>query len=292
MKSDWVSFETEEAWYQKLQKHLSTALVYIIDSYITIEDIPKWLQRGLIRSENVAKVIARDIKLHLNKLLIERHQKFFVGRNKEAAKKLIDKIASNGDEKPLFICADLADSSAIKLAIQKARDQLGTIHTLINNAANDQRHTTLEVTEKLWDELMNINLRHQFIIAQALIPQMIGNGGGAIINMSSNCFLLPRMASYPCYSIAKSAIVGLTRSLASEFGANNIRVNCVMPGWVMTKRQINKWLTAEAEKELMQDQALKKKLYPPDIARMTLFLAADDSQMISKQCFIVDGGRV
>ncbi|OGO94460.1 MAG: 3-oxoacyl-ACP reductase [Coxiella sp. RIFCSPHIGHO2_12_FULL_42_15] len=216
----------------------------------------------------------------------------FVGRNQTAASTLIQNIQSAGHTPPLFLPCDLKKIKEIQSAIKYACQKLEDIRVLINNAADDTRHNTAEVTESFWNESCDINLRHQFFTAQALIPQMITNGGGSIINFSSNCFLLSRMSVYPCYSTFKAGIIGLTRALACEFGMHRIRVNCILPGWVMTERQIEKWLTPEAEKELLQEQALKQKIYPEDVARMALFLAADDSALITKQSFIVDGGRV
>lgn len=216
----------------------------------------------------------------------------FIGRNQQAAETLKARMVEHGYLAPLFIRADLKDIDAITAAVTLTKETLGDITVLVNNAADDQRVDTLDVTESLWNDLININLRHQFFMAQAVLPQMMKNKKGVIINMSSNCFLLSRMPHYSCYATAKAGIVGMTRSLAVEFGSYAIRVNCVIPGWVMTDRQIQYWLTPESEKELLEDQALKEKLYPPDIARMVLFLSADDSRLISKQCFIVDAGRV
>jgi D-xylose 1-dehydrogenase len=216
----------------------------------------------------------------------------FVGRNQDKGKQVCDKLVAAGYTAPLYIPCDVSDMAALKAAIKAAQDALGDITVLVNNAANDQRHTTLELDEVEWDALMAVNLKHQFFAAQAVLPNMIKNGGGSIINLGSNCFLLADIPVYPCYAIAKSAIIGLTRSLAREFGDKNIRVNGIMPGWVMTEKQISTWLTPEAEAETMQQQCLKQRLYPEDISRFVLFLASDDSKMVTKQMFIVDGGRI
>jgi NAD(P)-dependent dehydrogenase (short-subunit alcohol dehydrogenase family) len=136
---------------------------------------------------------------------------------------------------------------------------------------------------------MATNLRHQFFAAQAVKDDMIAAGGGSIVNLSSISFMLGQ-GGMPVYLTAKSAVVGLTRALARDLGPHHIRVNAVMPGWIMTERQIKLWLTPEAEAEMLRGQCLPEKLYPPDIARMVLFLAADDSRLVTAQNFVVDAG--
>jgi NAD(P)-dependent dehydrogenase (short-subunit alcohol dehydrogenase family) len=138
---------------------------------------------------------------------------------------------------------------------------------------------------------MAVNVRHQFFAAQAVRPQMRDAGGGSIINFGSITWMVGD-GDCPGYVTSKAAITGMTRALAREFGAEKIRVNCMLPGWVLTERQIKLWLNAEGEQQISDRQCLKDKLYPPDIARMVLFLAADDSRMCSSQNFIVDGGWV
>ena len=200
-------------------------------------------------------------------------------------------LAERYREKPKFIHCDVTDVAAIKWAVDEAYQRFGKIYVLINNAANDQRHDFLNITHDMWSELMGINLRSQIFTAQAVIPHMLRAKCGSIINMSSNCFLMAQNAEYPLYSIAKSAIVGLTRNLAREFGENGVRVNSLIPGWVMTDKQVEKWLTPEAEAQLLSEQCLKEKIYPDDICRVALFLASDDSKMITKQSIVVDAGR-
>ncbi len=156
---------------------------------------------------------------------------------------------------------------------------------------NDDRHTTESVTVDYWDNRMQVNLRHQFFAAQAVRPQMRDAGGGSIINFGSITWLVGD-PDCPAYVTAKSAIGGLTRALARELGPEKIRVNCVLPGWVMTERQVRLWLNEAGERQIAERQCLTEKLYPPDIARMVLFLAADDSRMCTSQNFIVDGGWV
>ena len=188
-----------------------------------------------------------------------------------------------------FEPADLRDIPALKAAIGNVRGQFGPITVLINNAARDDRHTIDEVTPEFWDERMATNLKHQFFAAQAVKDDMIAAGGGAIVNMSSVSFLLGQ-GGMPAYLTAKSAVVGLTRALARDLGPHRIRVNAIFPGWIMTERQIELWLTPESEAEMMRGQCIPEKLYPPDIARMALWLAADDSRLVTAQNFVVDGG--
>lgn len=216
----------------------------------------------------------------------------FVGRHAELGREVCDFVESETQNKPLFIQCDVTDVPALQGAIETAGAELGDISVLINNAANDKRHSVEEVTEDMWDSLMGVNLKHQFFTAQAAYPMMKRAGGGSILNIGSNCFLLSRIPGYPLYATAKAAIIGLTRSLAREFGPDQIRVNAILPGWVMTQKQIDQWLTPEAEAEAMEDQCLKERLYEGDISRLALFLAADDSRMITKQMFIADGGRI
>ncbi len=211
--------------------------------------------------------------------------------DESSAQQLIASIEQQNLPAPLFVPCDICDIPALKQAIVAVNAALGGIKVLVNNAGSDERHQTLTVTEPQWRKIMGLNLDHQFFAAQSVIPFMTELGGGSIINLSSNCFLLAQNSDYVGYMTAKAAIMGLTRGLAKEFGQQGIRVNSILPGWVMTKRQIEKWLTKESEAELLQTQALKQKLMPDDIARMALFLAADDSEMCSKQSFIIDAGR-
>ena len=188
-----------------------------------------------------------------------------------------------------FEPADLRDIAALGQAVAHVRAALGPITVLINNAARDDRHSIDQVTSEYWDERMATNLKHQFFAAQAVKADMIAAGGGAIVNMSSISFLLGQ-GGMPVYLTAKSAVVGLTRALARDLGPHRIRVNALFPGWIMTERQVTLWLTPEAEAEMLKGQCLPEKLYPPDVARMALWLAADDSRMVTAQNFVVDGG--
>lgn len=206
-----------------------------------------------------------------------------------AAEALIRKLGADGHAKPTFRRVDLTDIAALQAAIDEVREQLGPVTVLVNNAANDQRHRIEDVTVEFWDERMSVNLRHQFFAAQAVWPMMREAGGGAIINFGSVSWHR-KTGGMPAYTSAKAAVEGLTRSLARDLGPDRIRVNCVIPGWIMTERQMRLWLTHEAETDLLKAQCLKEKVYPDDVANLVLWLAADDSRMCSAQNFIVDAG--
>jgi D-xylose 1-dehydrogenase len=161
----------------------------------------------------------------------------------------------------------------------------------VNNAARDDRHSFETVTPEYWDERYAVNLRHQFFAAQAVYPMMKEAGGGSIINFGSTSWMMG-MGGMPAYTSAKSAVAGLTRGLARDFGPANIRVNGIAPGWIMTERQKSLWLTPEGEEELMKRQCLKRQLQPVEMARLTLFLASDDSSAMTNQTYVADGGWV
>ena len=190
-----------------------------------------------------------------------------------------------------FEHSDVRDIPALQAAIRRASDAVGPITILVNNAARDDRHTIDQVTPEYWRERFATNLDHQFFAAQAVLPDMEKAGGGSIINMGSTSYMVSDDA-FAAYKTAKSAVVGLTRALARELGDRNIRVNCLVPGWIMTQRQIDLWLTPEGEKELLKRQCVKRKLVPQDIANFTLFLGSDDSSAMSAQTYLVDGGWV
>lgn len=191
----------------------------------------------------------------------------------------------------LFVKCDLRDVGALKRAVDDVVAKLGPPLALVNNAARDDRHEIETVTPEYWDERMAVNLRHQFFATQAVAPHMKARKRGSLINMSSISWMLSE-GHMPAYLTAKSAIIGMTRGLARDLGPFGIRSNAVAPGWIMTERQIKLWLTPEGEAELMKGQCLKEKLYPGDVARMVLWLAADDSRMVTAQTFVVDGGWV
>ena len=215
----------------------------------------------------------------------------FVDIAREASEALVKAIAGKGLPAPLFIACDITDIPALQKAIAEAKQKLGPIRVLVNNAAHDQRHAIDTVTPEYWDDRYAVNLKHQFFAAQAVYKDMAAAGGGAIVNLGSTSWVIGQ-GGMPCYTSAKSAVAGLTRALARDFGPLNIRVNCILPGWIMTERQITMWLTPEGEEELMKRQCLKRKLVPEDIARVILFFAADDSSACTSQSYIVDGGWV
>src|SRR6478672_5127284 len=209
----------------------------------------------------------------------------FVDINEPASKQVAAKTGA------AFLKCDIRDVKAYQAALVAIAAKQGPITVLINNAAHDERHKLEDVTPEFWDDRIAVNLRHAFFAIQAVVPGMKKAGGGSIVNFSSISYHT-MTANLAVYQAAKAATIGLTRGLARDLGGDKIRLNSITPGWIMTQRQIDLWLTAEAEAGLMQAQCLKEKLYPPDIARMVLFLAADDSRLISAQNFVVDGGRM
>ena len=214
----------------------------------------------------------------------------FVDIDDAAASALVTKLRDAGHPAPHYQHCDLHDIGALRTAIADAARALGPITVLVNNAANDQRHDWTEVTPEYWDERQAVNLRHQFFAIQAVAPMMREAGGGSIINFGSISWHNAQ-GGMPAYTTAKAGVEGLTRGMARDLGPHGIRVNTVIPGWIMTERQITLWLTPEAEANLMQLQCLKQKVYPPDVARLVLWLAADDSRMCTAQLWVVDGGR-
>ena len=213
----------------------------------------------------------------------------FVDIAEQPSQMLVDTLSDRYGNKPLFIPCDVTDTDALETTIDQIAEQLGTITVLVNNAGNDERHDFKSVSPQYWDQRMQVLVKHQFFAAKAVYDGMQAAGGGSIINFSSTTWLMGE-GGYMCYTTAKAAIYGMTWSLARDFGPADIRVNAVLPGWIMTDRQLELWVTPEAEREIAEKQALKHKLYPADIARMVLFLAADDSAMTTGQGFVVDGG--
>jgi NAD(P)-dependent dehydrogenase (short-subunit alcohol dehydrogenase family) len=209
----------------------------------------------------------------------------FVDIDEAASKALAEKTGA------LFLKCDIRDVKAYQAAIAEAAAKLGTITVLVNNAARDDRHKLADVTSDFWDERMAVNLRHAYFAIQAVAPGMKKAGGGSIVNFSSVSYHT-MTADLSVYQAAKAAVIGMTRGLARDLGPDKIRLNSITPGWIMTQRQIDLWLTPAAEADLMKAQVLKEKVYPPDIARMALFLGSDDSRLISAQNFVVDGGRM
>ncbi|MBA5689821.1 SDR family NAD(P)-dependent oxidoreductase [Rugamonas apoptosis] len=218
----------------------------------------------------------------------------FVDIAREASEALCRRVAEAGHPAPQFRYCDIADIAALRQTMAELAGPGGLdgdFDILINNAANDQRHATGEVTPEYWDQRIAINQRPMFFTCQAVFEGMKRKGGGSIINISSISWHV-KGAGYPVYATAKAAVVGLTRGLAREYGAHGIRVNTVTPGWVMTERQLALWVDDAAEEEIKKSQCLPGKLMPAHIASMALFLAADDGAMCTAQEFIVDAGWV
>jgi NAD(P)-dependent dehydrogenase (short-subunit alcohol dehydrogenase family) len=188
-----------------------------------------------------------------------------------------------------FEACDITDVAALRQAIANIRSSIGPISILINNAGHDERHGTEEVTPEFFDDRIAVNLKHQFFASQAVLDDMKSLGGGAIVNMGSISWMIGN-GGMAIYTAAKSAVIGLTRSLARDYGPFNIRVNAIAPGWIMTKRQIERWLTPEGEARIMTQQCLKRKLVPDDIAKFTVFLASDEASACTAQHYVVDGG--
>ena len=206
---------------------------------------------------------------------------------------LVTNIEQSTGMRPWFRQLDITDIAALQSAIHDAAAELGPLHTLVNNAGNDMRHAPADVTPESWRNTMAINLDATFFAAQTaaeLMTKQDNEQGGSIINFSSiNALLGP--TNMPGYVAAKAGIMGLTKSLAKDFGGANIRVNAILPGWVVTQKQLDTWLTSEAEAAWMEQVALQKRLLPADVANLALFLAADDSSMMTGQSLTIDGGR-
>jgi NAD(P)-dependent dehydrogenase (short-subunit alcohol dehydrogenase family) len=195
-----------------------------------------------------------------------------------------------GDEDYWFRRCDVTDTRALEDSVREAASALGPIGVLVNNVADDTRHAAVDTDAEAWRRGLAVNLDPAFLCARAVQPGMKALGGGSIINISSiNALLGPAQLS--TYVAAKGAINALSKSLAREWGPDRIRVNAVSPGWVITDRQLKLWLTPEAEAEWMKLVSLPDRILPEDIARLVLFLAADDSRMITGQNLVIDGGR-
>jgi len=188
------------------------------------------------------------------------------------------------------IC-DLTNIEALQAALTKLASRLGPATVLVNNAANDDRHNWQDVTPAYWDERLQTNLRHQFFAIQCVAPGMIATGGGSIINMGSNSWH-ETGGGFPAYATSKAAVHGLTRTMARDLGQHRIRVNTVVPGWIMTDRQKDLWATPEALESQRQRQCLPDLIEPIYVARMVIFLASDDAFMCSANNYMVEGGSI
>ncbi|WP_334170973.1 SDR family NAD(P)-dependent oxidoreductase [Sinomonas sp.] len=213
----------------------------------------------------------------------------FVDLDEAAGAELAAGIAGRGDPEPFFQTVDVRDITALQGSILRASDHLGPITVLVNNAANDTRRGVKGIDPAAWDDGIAVNVRHHFFATQAVWPLMKAAGGGSVINLGSISAHID-LVDLPVYITAKAGIEGLTRTLARELGPDRIRVNCIIPGWIMTPRQLDNWV-GEAEREkILAAQCLPELLYPADVARLMLWLAADDSRLATAQTWVVDGG--
>ena len=209
----------------------------------------------------------------------------FVDLQQEAGAALVAEL----DDRVTFHRLDITDTDVLQQAVTDANERT-KLGVLINNAANDMRHAPSDMTPSQWRDCLAINLDAAFFAAQSAAPILAGNGGGSIINFSSiNAVLGP--SNMPGYVSAKAGLIGMTKALAKDYGADMVRVNAISPGWVVTQRQLATWLTQQEEADWMKQVALPKRLMPEDVASLALFLAADDSSKITGQNFTIDGGR-
>jgi NAD(P)-dependent dehydrogenase (short-subunit alcohol dehydrogenase family) len=211
-----------------------------------------------------------------------------------ASNALVQRLTASGGSDappPLYLRCDITDIAMVRECVARVEAALGPVRVLINNAARDDRQGMLDITPELWDRALAVNLRHQFFVTQAVARGMIAAGGGSIINMGSISWMRGRPGMVG-YTTAKAGINGMTRTLARELGAQNIRVNCLVPGAIVTERQQQLWLKPEDEQHFLDLQCLKFRLRPEEVARAALFLASDESRGITGQNVIVDAGIV
>ena len=215
----------------------------------------------------------------------------FVDIAREASAALCQSIAAAGWPVPLFRYCDLRDIPALQSIIAELAATIGDFDVLVNNAATDERHKLEDVTQEYWDNRIAVNLKHQFFASQSVLPDMKAANAGAIINFGSVSWIAGQ-GGMVAYTASKSGVIGLTRSLARDYGPYNIRVNAIAPGWIMTERQLEKWMTPAGEIELQQRQCLKRRLVPDEVAKFAVFLASDEASACTAQHYIVDGGWV
>ncbi len=214
----------------------------------------------------------------------------FISLTAASAQALCDQVENDTGSRPLYMQCDIKNINALQTTIKQTRETFGPIDILINNAARDTRHTLEGYSTDDWDDAMNTNLRPHYFTAQSVVADMRANGG-SIINVGSNSAILG-LAGYASYVTAKAGIMGLTKALARELGPDGIRVNTLIPGWVMTKRQLEKWVTPKALEQCLSEQSLKRTISEEDVSQSALFLASEASAMITGQALIIDGGRV
>jgi NAD(P)-dependent dehydrogenase (short-subunit alcohol dehydrogenase family) len=208
----------------------------------------------------------------------------FVDRMEDAGRALAAALPNT-----CFEPCDVTDVPALQAAIARLIGQIGGVDVLVNNVANDQRHKIEEVTPAYFDERIAINLRPHFFATQAVLASMRARGGGSIVNIGSGSWK-NKTSDLLIYATAKSAMMGFTRCLARELGPDKIRVNHVLPGWIMTERQVSLWVDEAGERAMDEHQCLPGRMVGEDIANMVLFLAADTSRMVTAAEIIVDAG--
>lgn len=213
----------------------------------------------------------------------------FIDYNAEVSEALVERIAEQGHARPEFLHVDLRDIPALEAGIAAFAKTAGDVEVLLNNAAHDERHRLDDVTPEYFEERMAFNLRHMVFTAKAVAPGMRRKGTGSIINFGSFSWRVG-LEGMPLYVTAKAGIEGLTKGLARELGGDGIRVNCVIPGWIMTERQLELWVDEAGKARIRTMQCIPDLIEPAYVSRMALWLAADDSRMCSAQFFVVDGG--
>ncbi len=221
--------------------------------------------------------------------LAQKARVAFIGRSD--AGDFCSEMERKYGNRPLFIQGDITDTTTLKASMEETANAHGPITTLINNAADDQRHSTEEVTPEFWDWMIEVNLKAYFFACQTVLPQMQKAGFGSIINFSSISYMMGNVG-YPIYTACNSAINGLSRSLAREFGSDKIRVNSLAPGWVLTQKQRDLWVTEEGLATHRARQCLDETLAPEDVVGGCLFLASQSSKMMTGQALVIDGGVV
>ena len=246
------------------------------------------LQNKVVVITGGASGIGENIVEHF---IMQKSRVAFLDIEEKLGNDLVNKLENKYNLKATFIKCNLKNINEIRKSVQLIREQIGPIYTLVNNAANDERHDLDSVTPEYWDDRMSINLKHYFFTTQAVYKDMKKIGSGTIINIGSFSWMLAQ-GGMPGYTTAKSAIMGLTRTLARDLGEYNIRVNCVVPGWIITERQKKMWLTPKIEKKQLERQCIKRMLVPSDISKAVLFFASDQSSGCTAQNYIVDGGIV
>lgn len=215
----------------------------------------------------------------------------FVDIAQEEAQQLIQSLKGEHLITPHFYPCDITQIADLKAVIAQVSTDLGPISVLVNNAGSDERHEYATVTEEFWDARFSVNLKHAFFAIQACAEQMKALGGGSIINFGSASWH-QRQPGMPGYTSAKAGVEGLTRGLAAELGQHRIRINTVVPGWVMTDRQKRMWVDKDTEDKIMENQAIPDALESEDVTALVLFLASDDSRLCTAQKFVVDGGSM